>query len=217
MARAPKPRPYDATSRREQSAVTRQRIIDCARALLVAQGYRAATVTAIARDAGVHVDTLYELVGRKPQLLRELIEQALSGVDHPVPGEQRDHVQAMRATPDAVEKLAIYATAMRHTHTRLAPLFLALRDASSTEPEAREIWQQISERRAANMHKLVADLATTGRLRAGLSIAQGADVVWATNSPELYVLLTTDRGWTPERYEAWILDTWCRLLLDDAP
>ena len=33
----------------------------------------------IANRAGVNVDTVYELVGRKPVLLRELIEQAISG------------------------------------------------------------------------------------------------------------------------------------------
>jgi AcrR family transcriptional regulator len=216
VRRPSKPRDYDASSRKKQSAATRQRIIDAARELLVTHGYRAATVAAIAREAGVHVDTVYELVGRKPQLLRELIEQALSGVDRAVPGERRDHVQAMVATSDAVEKLRIYASAMRETHARLAPLFLAVRDASNTEPEARETWHEISERRATNMHKLIADLRTTGRLRPELSSDMAADVMWATNSPELYVMLTKERGWTPEHYETWILDSWCRLLLTAA-
>ncbi len=96
----------------------------------------------------------------------------------------------------------------------MAPLFLALRDASSTEPEARQVWQEISERRAANMRRLVRDIQDAGGLRAGLSIDEAADVVWATNSSELYVMLTVERGWTPRRYERWLADTWCRLLLN---
>ena len=215
MARSVKRRTYDTATRREQSAATRTRILAVARQLIIDNGYRATTVAAIARAADVHVDTVYELAGRKPHLLRELIEQALSGVDHAVPGEHRAHVQAMRATPDPVEKLAIYASAMRHTHARLAPLFVALREASRTEPVAAEIWHEISERRAINMRKLVADLATTGRLRHGLTIDEGADIVWATNGPEIYLLLTDERGWTPDHYEAWIHDAWCRLLLDE--
>ncbi len=56
----------------------------------------------------------------------------------------------------------------------MAPLYLALRDASETEPEAEEIWREVSERRAANMRKLVEDLKAVNGLRAGLSIEEVA-------------------------------------------
>ena len=95
----------------------------------------------------------------------------------------------------------------------MAPLFLALRDASSTEPEAQQVWQEISQRRAANMRKLAKDLQDAGGLRRGLSIDQAADIVWATNSAELFVLLTIERGWSVKRFERWLADSWCRLLL----
>jgi hypothetical protein len=114
---------------------------------------------------------------------------------------------------DAVEKLAIYARAMRKIHALMAPLHLALLDASSTEPEAKEVWRQVSERRAANMRRLVEDLKTTGRLRQDLSVSDAADVVWVTNSAEVDVMLTVERGWSPLRYERWLVDSWCRLLL----
>lgn len=39
----------------------------------------------------------------------------------------------------------------------------------------------------------------------------------ATNSSELHVLLAVERGWSPDRYERWLADTWCRLLLPPAP
>jgi AcrR family transcriptional regulator len=214
MADSVKRRRYDATNRRAGSAATRQRIVDAGRELILAQGYRATTIAAIAARAEVNVDTVYQLVGRKPLLMRELIEQAISGADHAVIADERAHVQAMRAEPDPVVKLAIYARAMRETHGRLAPLFVALRDASSTEPEAQEVWRQISDRRAANMRRLVREIRETGRLRADLSIDEAADTVWATNSPELFILLTGERGWTPRRYERWLARSWCRLLLD---
>jgi hypothetical protein len=162
----------------------------------------------------VNTDTVYALVGRKPTLLRELIEQAVSGTDHAVVAEEREHIKAILAEPDPATKLTLYAKAIRRTHARLAPLFLALRDASSTEPEAKEVWQQISDRRATNMRKLVAEIRDAGGLRSGLSINDAADTVWVTNSPEVYVLLTIDRGWTPTHYERWLADTWKRLLLE---
>jgi AcrR family transcriptional regulator len=215
MPRDVKRRTYDRSGRQAQSRATKQRIIDVARDLMVERGYRATTVSEIARQSGVHVDTVYELVGRKPVLLRELIEQALSGTDHAVPAEDRAYVAAIRAEPEPARKLAIYAAAVRDMQARLAPLFLALRDASATEPEAQQVWQTLSDRRAANMRKLAEDLRDAGGLRPGLSIDEAADTIWATNSSELYVLLTVERGWPPDRYERWLADTWQRLLLPD--
>ena len=207
-------RPYDTTRREARSAETRQRIIDTARRLIIERGYRATTIATIATEAGVHVDTVYSLVGRKPTLLTEIIEQAISGADHAVVAEERQYVKAIQAEPDAARKLAIYAHALRETHGRLAPIFVALRDVSATDPDARAVWQAISARRAANMTTFVRDLRAAGGLRADLSIADAADTVWVTNSPEVYVLLTVERGWTPDRYEQWLAESWGRLLLD---
>jgi len=215
MSESVKKRSYEARGRRAASAATRQRIVDAARELMLSTGYRATTVAAVAAAAEVNVDTIYRLVGRKPMLLRELIEQAISGQDRAVVAEQRAPIQAIRAEPDPALKLTMYARAIRETHERLAPLFVALRDASTTEPEAQQVWQEISERRATNMRKLVGEIADTGRLRPGLSIDDAADTVWVMNSPEVFVMLTSERGWTPERYERWLAESWCRLLLTD--
>jgi AcrR family transcriptional regulator len=216
MVEPVKRRTYDAVGRQAASAATRQRIVDAGRELVLARGYRATTVAAIAEKAEVNVDTVYRLVGRKPVLMRDLVEQAISGTDHAVAAEQRAHVLAIQAEPDPRVRFAIYARAIRETHARLAPLFLALRDASSTEPEAKEIWQQVSDRRAANLRRFVSGIAELGALRDGLSIDDAADTVWATNSPELFLMLTEERGWSPDRYEAWLADSWCRLLLSPA-
>lgn len=174
-----KRRTYNTAARRTNSAATRQRILDTARTLFIDHGYRATTIAAIAAGADVNVDTVYELIGRKPMLLRELIEQSLSGADHPVEAEQRAHIIAMRAEPDPITKLAIYARAIRETHERMAPLFLALRDASSTDPQAARVWLDISDRRATNTRKLTADVRHGDHRRYELPINRAADVAWA--------------------------------------
>jgi AcrR family transcriptional regulator len=207
-------RTYDNTERRARSADTRRRILDVARDLLTTKGYRATTIAEIARSAGVHVDTIYELVGRKPALLRALIERAISGADEPVAPERRDYVQAMLAEPDPTRKLTIYAHAIRTIHTRMAPLQLALRDAATTEPEAKQVWDEINGRRARNMRDLVTDLGPDGTLRPGLTVPAAADTIWAIASAELFILLTVERGWDLDTYERWLADTWQRLLLD---
>jgi AcrR family transcriptional regulator len=206
---------YDNSARRERSEGTRQRIIDAARAILVERGYRGTRIAEIAGRADVHIDTVYELVGRKPVLLRELIEQAISGTDRAVVAEDRDYVKALQAAPEAREKLAIYAGAVRAIQSRMAPLLVALRDAAKTEPEARQVWLETSDRRAANMRKFAHELHGTTELRSDVSIEQAADVVWVTSSAEVFVMLTCDRGWTADRYETWLTDLWCRFLLDE--
>ncbi len=215
MAGDVKRRPYDGTKRQATSAETRRRILTAAHATLLAYGYGASTIALIAQSAGVNPDTVYTLVGRKAVILRSLIEHALSGTDEAVVAEDRGYVKEIRAEPDPRRKLTLYASALRSIHERLAPLFLVLRDASTTEPEAAEVWREISNRRAMNMRKLARDLRAAGGLRDGISMPEAGDVLWATNSPDLYVLLTGERGWSGKRYERWLAETWHRLLLPD--
>ncbi len=209
---APVKRSYDNDGRRAQSAQTRLRILEIARQSFTTKGYRATKMAEITRSAGVHIDTVYALVGRKPDILRELIELAISGGDQPLAADDRDYVQRMKAEPDPAKKLAIYAGAMSAIQARMAPLLLALRDASTTDDAAAQVWGQISDRRAANMRRLVADLGEAS-LRDGVNIDEAADMVWAIASSDLYVLLTGERGWTPDRYEVWLYDTLCRVVL----
>jgi AcrR family transcriptional regulator len=213
MTEPVKSRPYHAPRRRESAAQTRRAILDAATRLFAEHGYSAVTMATIATEAGVATDTVYAAIGPKPVLFRLLIERAISGEDEPVTAEERDYVRAIHAEPDARQKLAIYARAIRRIQARLAPLFLALQAAASSELELAALWAEIGERRATNMRRLAAELADTGALRRDISVDEAADVIWSMNAAEFYVLLVQQRGWAPERYEQWLSDAWQRLLL----
>jgi AcrR family transcriptional regulator len=213
MTKTARKRVYDSSSRKQAARLTHQQILDAARVVFLDQGYAAATMPAIAQAAGVALDTVYATVGKKPALFRLLIEMAISGTDSDVPPEERDYVQAIRAETDAVRKLRIYATALRSIQQRLAPLFSVLQGAAPLDPELAALWQSISQRRAKNMRLFAADLAATGRLRLDLSVAKAADIIWSMNSPEFYLLLVEQRGWSPQEFEDWLVDAWIRLLL----
>jgi AcrR family transcriptional regulator len=206
-------RRYHSPRRAEQAAATRHAVLDAARELIVSKGYAATTVGEVARRAGVAVDTVYATVGRKPALLRALVEAALSGADEAVPGEQRDYVRRSRAATTARAKFAAYAEGMVSLQPRLAPVFRALRDAAVFDAGCAALWAEIAERRAANMRRFAADLRTTGELREDLSDTQVADVIWSMNAAEYYTLLVGDRGWSPRQYGDWLVDAWTRLLL----
>ena len=209
----PVKRRYDATRRREGAARTRAAILDAARALFTERGYAATAMTAIADRAGVALDTVYASVGRKPQLARLLIETAISGTSQAVPAGQRDYVRAVQAAPDATAKIAIYAAAVTAIAPRMALVLGIIQQAARDEPELAALWAEIAERRAANMRLFVADLAAVAPLR--LDPDQAADIVWATNAAEMYQLLVSQRGWSPQRYQDFLADTWRRLLLPD--
>ncbi len=204
---------YDSSGRKQAATLTRQAILDAAHRLFLQKGYAATTMPAIAEAAGVALDTVYATVGKKPALFRLLIETAISGEDIAVPAEERDYVRAIRAERDAAEKLRIYAAALRRIQQRLAPLFRVLDGAAPLDPELASLWRNISQRRSKNMRLFAADLAETGRVRRELSLDKVADIVWSMNSPEFYLLLVEQRGWSAEEFEQWLAEAWVRLLL----
>ena len=208
---SPVKRRYDSTGRRQAAARTRAAILDAARELFTDRGYTATPMTAIAERAGVALDTVYASVGRKPALARLLIETAISGTDQAIPAEQRDYVRAIQAAPDADTKIAIYAAAVAAIAPRLSLVLSIIHQAAPAEPELGALWHEIAERRAANMRLFIADLASVASLR--LDPGEAADIVWATNATELYQLLVGQRGWSPQRYQRFLTDTWRRLLL----
>lgn len=209
-----KPRLYDASHRREAAAETRNAVVAAASRLFVDRGYAATTMVAIAAAAGVALDTVYATLGPKPVLFRHLVEMAISGAAQPVAAEDRGYVQHIRAEPDPGRKLDLYAHATREIQGRLAPLFRVLQHAAPTDPQLRALWDEIGARRAGNMRLLAAELAATGGLRQGLSVDDAADIIWATNSSEFFLLLVHDRRWDADRFEQWLARTWREILLD---
>jgi AcrR family transcriptional regulator len=210
-------RRYTSALRAEQAAATRRAVLEAARELFTAQGYTATGITAIAARAGVAVDTLYAAVGRKPALLRRLVETSLSGIDEVVPAEERGYVRRIRNVSSAREKIGIYAAAVAAIGVRLAPIHRALAEAALTDPDCAALRAEIRERRAANMRLFAADLRATGELRPDLTDDEVADIVWSMNAAEYWALLVGERGWSPERFGAWLADAWTRLLLTGAP
>jgi hypothetical protein len=119
----------------------------------------------------------------------------------------------IRAENDAARKLQIYANARAAIQPRLAPLFQVLQTAVPLDADLGALWRDISARRAANMRLLAKNLTSTGQGRADLTASIVADVLWSTNSPEFYLLLVDQRGWSAQQFGSWLTDAWIRMLL----
>jgi AcrR family transcriptional regulator len=207
-----KTRSYRSPQRREQAAATRSSVLAAARDLFQDRGYAATTIADVACLAGVSVDTVYASVGRKPELVIAVIDTLLGERDQPLPADQRDYVQAIGSEPTARGKLEVYAAAVARLVPRTAPLQEALRKAGDNDAVCAQTWRRLVTRRAANMRLFASDLRSTGELRDDLTDQEVADIVWSTNAAE-YWLLLAQRGWTPARYEALLVDVWSRTLL----
>lgn len=206
-----KPRAYDGSRRRAAAEQTRLGILAAARDLFVRAGYAATSVQEVALRAGVSVDTVYTSVGRKPRLLLAVHDMALAEGPAPVPAMQRDYVRAVQAADGLAAKVETYAAALARFLPQTVPLVDALREAGATDPDCAALHLELSERRAAHMRLLAAELRSTGEVRDDLADDDVADLVWSLNSPEFFGLLIS-RGRSPEEYAALVADVLLRTL-----
>jgi AcrR family transcriptional regulator len=214
MAKSTKPkRPYNSTRRQAQARETRRQIVEAARKLFVEYGYAGATIEAIAQEAGVSPETIFATFGNKRAILAALIDVEVGGDDQPIPLLQRPGPQTVLQEHDPVRQLQLFAADISGILTRVAPVFAIMRAAAKTEPDIAELLKNLLEERLHNMAAFVQSVSAHSSLRAGLDDAQAAEIVWTITSPEVFSLLTVDRGWPRERYAHWLGDTLARLLL----
>jgi len=161
----------------------------------------------IAASAGVVVETIYRIFGTKAALFRAVVDALLAGgaARSGVPVEDRPAIRAIREEQDPRRQIAAYAATQPGIHRRAGPLLRALRDTRATEPELARLWDELEAWRLAGQGRFVKMLADRGALRPGLSAEVATDLLWTLSSLAVYDLLVLDRGWTDERYLAWLV------------
>ncbi len=214
-SRAKVKRPYQSTLRGAQARSTREVIVAAATRLFVEQGYAATSIEEIAAAAGVSRATVFTSVGGKPKLLKTALDVAIVGDDDPVALPERPRSVAIRAEPDPRRYLALYAALVTEIGGRLGSIYEVVRGAAGADPDARELWETHLSQRRQGAANVVADVLRKSQLRAGLDREKAADIIWLLNDPGLYELLLRRRGWTPDRYQAWLAETMIRQLLPD--
>jgi len=197
-------RSYNATRRQEQARLTRLAVLDASRRLFLEHGYAGTTVAAVAREAGVSVETIYKAFGRKPELVKAVFDVAVVGDDEPIPLMERAFVQENMAEPDPAIKLRSYGHHYALTATRANPIQLVVRDAAVTDPGAAAVWAQLQSERLIGMTAFANHLADAGHLRPDVTVDEARDVLWTHNSVEVWDLLVRQRQWPLDRFGAWV-------------
>jgi AcrR family transcriptional regulator len=204
-------RRYDATNRRAEAYRNRDRIVAAAERRFLRHGYSATTIAAIADDAGISVDTIYKAFGGKAGLVRAIRSRALAG-EGPVPAEQRSDALHTRELSGR-EIIEAWGKLTAEIAPRAAPILLLVRDAAATEPDVRELLDELDADRHRRMTVNARRLRDGRHLRPGTSLNRAADVLWTYSSPELYELLVLRRGWTTDRYGRFVADAMIAALL----
>src|SRR5437764_13873695 len=204
-------RSYDASQRRAQARRNHTRIVESTERLFRRDGYGTTTIAAIAAESDVSVDTIYKSFGGKAGLVRAIRTQALEG-EGPVPAERRsDQLHERESDPRAI--IQAWGALSAEVAPRVSPILLLIRDAAATDPEGRSLLEEMDADRLRRMTQNARRLRDAGHLRAGVTLAHAADVLWTFSSPELYELLVLRRGWTPHPYGTFIADAMIHALL----
>jgi AcrR family transcriptional regulator len=214
MARPVKPRRgYHSPRRQQQAAATRRAILEAAERLFERRGYPATTMEQIAAEAGVALKTVYVAFATKSGLLRALWDLRLKGDQDEAAVAERPWYREVVEEPDPERQLRRNARNAREVKQRIGGVLKVLRTAAPVDPDAAALWALIGSDFYDNQRVIVASLQAKGALRPGLDTDRAADILWALNHPDVWLLLVGERGWTPEQWEGWFADTACAQLL----
>ena len=195
--------------RQERSRVTERRVIEAATRLFLRDGYLVTTMAAIAKEAGVAVQTLYLGFGSKLGILSAALDVAIVGDDEPVPLLDRPWMREVVELSDGHHALELFVLQARQIIERVYPLFAVTQAAAAGE--AGELLAENKRQRYRGVHTVTGYLRAKPGFADGLTVDHAADLIYALLSEEQYGLLVNERGWTPEAWQ-----TWCFGILDSA-
>jgi AcrR family transcriptional regulator len=213
VARKVNPRPYDTTNRERQAAETRRRIFEAAQELFTRDGYVTTTIAAIADHAGVAVQTVYASAKSKREILKGILDLAISDEDERVPVQASSRWQQIEAESDPRTKLSALARLHRDICVREAPAFAIMADAAGSDHEIRTLMHDMADQRYQDHHRLAESLQETRHIRPDLTARRAADIMGALANEQTYLALVRDRRWSPQDYEAWLADQLIAALL----
>ena len=191
-----------ATRRQRQAEATQAEIVAAATRLFFERGYMATTVEAIAAEAGVALQTIYNAIGSKRAVLSRVLDFAAAGPDAPAPVP----VFMARRTAeihDAAGFARLLADWFAEVAPRVAPVFRVIREAAAVDPEAAELDRQRAAQRLRNYAEGVAAMQRRG-IAAGKATDELAAAIWSIGYPETYRMLVIEQGWSAERYRSWV-------------
>jgi len=198
-------RSYNSSRRALQAAQTRDEVLRAGTKLFSEAGWGGTTLAAIAEEAGVSVETVYNGFGSKKGLLRAAMDAAVVGDSEPIPYVERpEFLQLAEGRLD--ERIAKGVAVVTATHERSAGLWQAIVEAASADEEVDQWRLELEQGRRLDTGRSIA--LVLGRPPDEQLIA----MLWVMYSPETYLKLVHDAGFTRSEYVALLVETSQRLI-----
>ena len=185
--------------RADYAALTRQAIIDTARALFAAKGFFATTVDDIASGARVAPATVYAVGGGKHGLLRTLMDQWQSA---PVIAATYEHIATLS---DGEAILRATATGTREVREQWGDVIRTVLVTAPHDPRVAEPLATATGNYRDGMALTAQRLADAGALKPDVSVAAATDILWFYFGYYSYLTLTDENRWTLADAEKWLL------------
>jgi AcrR family transcriptional regulator len=172
----------------------------------VKKGYGSTTIADIAREAGVAVETVYAAFRNKHTLLRQVWYVSFRGDEEDVRLWDRPEIRAVIAEPNLARRFEAQAVVLTAVFRRITPLLIMLQGAVASQPAAAAMLAEFDELRLDAAAKYAQAAAATGQL--AVSENECRDVLWATLDGAQWHRLVAERGWSDERFAAWLGKLW---------
>ncbi|KFF60037.1 hypothetical protein JF66_07070 [Cryobacterium sp. MLB-32] len=194
------------TRRARQAEATRAEIVSAAGRLMVHNGYVATSISDIAAEAGVAVQTIYNSVGAKAELLAAILARVAAQSDAPdlVSASMREKIEGARNASEIIRILAAWCSAVNE---RTAGVLRVVTEAAVIDPDVAEFARRQDVTRLRGYGEVAAALRVRRGLRAGLSDHESAAAIWAIGHPQVYRTLVLDVGWSVTAYREWLEKT----------
>lgn len=194
-----------------RSQRTRDAILDATYTLLRDGGASSVTMAAVAEQAGCSRRALYLHFASRAELLVAMIGYA----------DQRfglaSHMASVMEAEGPFERLRAYGRFLGAYHTKIAPLVRAIDEERDTDEAARAAWEVAAVGWRGGAESVVRELAAAKVLHPRFADPEDAvDMMFALMSVDLIRLLVDERGWSPEKYGAYMGETFLAVLVDDA-
>jgi AcrR family transcriptional regulator len=207
-------RPYDARRRRERAAeerlATRRRVVEAARELLLSRGYVATTMADIAREAGVALQSVYTAGKSKADLLHLVADLAVAGDDEDVMLVDRPVFAAVADESDPVRQVQMFASLISGTLERLAPVWIAYREAAAIDPKVASNLVAAHRRRRETFGTLIRMIPEQSLRHPH---ERSADTAWSIGSIDVALLQRSVLGWDTAQCAQWLSETLVEQLL----
>jgi AcrR family transcriptional regulator len=189
--------------RQRQAQATREQVAAAARRLFADRGYVATTIAAIAEAADIPAPTIYSAFGSKKKILDEVMELWIRGS-----GVRQEHEEAL-LHPDPEQRLRMLAGWNARQFEQGLDVIETYDLAARSDPDMMRSWRRVLAARERVTREFLASIEP--RLAPGLDGA--VDLFIALTQPGIYRTLVVERGWSTERFAAWLGDLFVAQLL----